>query len=99
MTKKELEEIKQAITDGHETTLSKLIKILEEKVEDFLDVDLSTPLGRQDCRDTWKSARDVKNMKKTLWNRFWLVSSSLIALGFISILFIGLKEKIKLWLG
>jgi len=99
MTKKELEEIKLAIADGHETNLSKLIKMLEEKVEDFLDVDLSTPIGRQDCRDTWNSARDVKNMKKTFWNRFWYVFCGVSALYLISLIGVGIKEKFKEWMG
>jgi len=95
MDKKDLNEIKQAIEDGHEDNHKKFIEMLEKKVEDFLGVDLSSPAGRQDCRDTWASAREVKNMKKTFWNRFWFIFSGTLSVGIISILIIGFKEKIK----
>lgn len=95
MEKNDLKEIKQAIAEGHQENHKKFIKMFEERVEDFLGIDLSSPEGRQDCRDTWASAREVKNMKKTFWNRFWFILSGTLALGLISIIIIGLKEKFK----
>lgn len=103
MEKTDIKELAKALHEENKKTNKELAKevgeevlaVIKAQVEELLEIDLSTQTGRVDCRETWKSAKDVKEMRQTARNRFGFIVYGALIMGIISIFFVGIKYKIE----